>query len=385
MRRERAAAAKQRTSGGYGMAVDRTITPWLPRNGEATSIRLTKSYRSSGKARAGPRPNLPFTREGWSVTSSSVNYGNVPCITPANSEAWKTVGLGRYDPPISDLTDRLNSKVYSSQSWGESALQGGKTLSSAKKLFDLAMATKRGNWGKIPGLLGMKPKGNKYHWTPPKGVQGADAVAGAWLEYSYGWAPLASDVFSTAETAVKRLWEYIPEEAFDETAINWQDKSGQYFATGGYHGTANVRRKVGAVFRISNRTLYTLQSLGILNPALVAWQVTPFSHMVDWFWNVSSFLNSFTQWSGVELVTGYSTRFAESEFSGQEGPLSGAQKISCTGDLYSCRRTLWSPGSNETLPGVHLPAVNSWKRAANMLTNTHLVLASTIGRRGHGV
>lgn len=71
---------------------------------------------------------------------------------------------------------------------------------------------------------------------------------------------------------------------------------------------------------VKNADLFKANQLGLINPATVAWEVVPFSFLVDWFLPVSRFLESQTDTLGLsitrivksELVRGQFTQYLSS-------------------------------------------------------------------------
>lgn len=54
--------------------------------------------------------------------------------------------------------------------------------------------------------------------------------------------------------------------------------------------------------KISNPQLSQLQQLGLTNPALVAWELVPFSFVFDWFISVGQYLQGITALHGVTIL-----------------------------------------------------------------------------------
>lgn len=65
---------------------------------------------------------------------------------------------------------------------------------------------------------------------------------------------------------------------------------------------------------IDDPGLRLLSRLGLTNAPLVAWDLIPFSFVIDWLIPVGNLLRSFSAYSGAEFLSGYHTRFNQHEF-----------------------------------------------------------------------
>jgi hypothetical protein len=61
--------------------------------------------------------------------------------------------------------------------------------------------------------------------------------------------------------------------------------------------------------RVDNPNLHLAQQLGFINPLSVAWELVPFSFVVDWFGNVGQVLASFSDFAGLSQVNPRTTTF----------------------------------------------------------------------------
>jgi hypothetical protein len=79
-------------------------------------------------------------------------------------------------------------------------------------------------------------------------------------------------------------------------------------AGNGRSHTAKVRgfvRTSGKIdFQIENPLTNTLSSLGLTNPLNVAWELVPFSFVVDWFIPIGDFFNGLIPPQGISNVSG---------------------------------------------------------------------------------
>lgn len=139
--------------------------------------------------------------------------------------------------------------------------------------------------------------------------QSARSLGSNYLEFHFGWSPLIGDIGNAVETLqsgippLKVSAKGSASRSFKETTgIYWYDQT--YWT----HSVSSDVRIASAV-RVTNPNLFLANQLGFVNPAMVAWELVPFSFVVDWFVSVSDFLGSFSDFLGVELIDPYVTRF----------------------------------------------------------------------------
>lgn len=123
--------------------------------------------------------------------------------------------------------------------------------------------------------------------------------ANNWLEFHFGWSPLIGDIHDAMEVLVQPV---LPTKVKVSKRMKYSFVSDnrvmQYDSYFNKH-TGYIRWSMGSEFGISNPNLYLLNRLGVINPLTVAWEVVPWSFLVDWFVNVSDFLEQFGEYAGV--------------------------------------------------------------------------------------
>lgn len=122
-------------------------------------------------------------------------------------------------------------------------------------------------------------------------------LADNWLEFAYGWTPLISDVHGALDAMHKGITG--SGKMVKGTSRSFpSDRTGQNF-------DRPSRRAAGfAAGRVRNPDVRTLQELGLLNPISLAWELMPYSFVVDWFIPVNDIFASFTAGLGLEGVVG---------------------------------------------------------------------------------
>lgn len=127
-----------------------------------------------------------------------------------------------------------------------------------------------------------------------------------WLEFWFGWSPLVQDIYGAIEVLeapvpLGRIKVSSSHSFFDNYVFSGP------FTTDTSVKACTVRAVVGGSVSLSNSDLYLASRLGLTNPATWAWELIPFSFLVDWFVNVGEFLSSMTDTMGLSITEPYST------------------------------------------------------------------------------
>lgn len=231
---------------------------------------------------------LPYDSPDASVTNSSV----LDCLNRAIAGAATKVGGYSFDI-------------------GVSAAEAGKTadmiVKAARTLADAAIDVRHGRFAKAAHSLGI---------PTPKLRKTDRSFESNWLEYRYGWRTTMMDV----DGAMKALAEhFISKQPVLQvkSQFEFDDYTSSSVTGGVFQGYTTgcsatflqgIRSKGGASityrFRLKNDALAEANSLGLVNPATLAWEVIPYSFVVDWFVNVGECLQNLTSFIGKEYIDG---------------------------------------------------------------------------------
>ena len=133
-------------------------------------------------------------------------------------------------------------------------------------------------------------------------------VANAWLSLHFGWVPLVQDIYSALEILDRPPRDMKIKGSARSGLSTW----GQLDMYGsGIRNSSTYACRMGARQIITDAHLAQISALGLVNPASVAWELVPYSFVVDWFSNVGQVLNSYTDFVGIELVDGYTTLYQD--------------------------------------------------------------------------
>jgi len=154
--------------------------------------------------------------------------------------------------------------------------------------------------------VGVKNKALRPYHNP--NLQITKQVSDSWLALQYGWLPLISDVTSAAELLAQHMSGH-PIRMVVKASAQGDRESGStgslydYTATYGYTESiwTQAIAKTGYVVDVTNPDLATLAQTGLDNPLLLAWELLPYSFVVDWFFKIGDYLQALSAFRGVTI------------------------------------------------------------------------------------
>jgi hypothetical protein len=198
---------------------------------------------------------------------------------------------------------RLNAaqaKVNLAQVYAE-RLQTANLLASTARRFASAIRSLR--QGNVSGAL--RSLGQR---GPRKPLTTRD-IAGQWLEIQYGWKPLLYDLYGIAEalkpSTGRLLYQAIGRGRFSkETHTTSSGNTTTTTESRVDHKTVNIRAKCFMDVTVNDAALLQAMQLGLTNPLTLAWELTPWSFVVDWFLPISDYLEGLTALQGLSYLGG---------------------------------------------------------------------------------
>lgn len=199
------------------------------------------------------------------------------------------------------------------------------------------------------------------------------------LELSYGWLPLLQDAYGAGQALAQQLnnppvqtYRARSKKPLKCSVVSPNIKT--YFYSGEIRGQIIGRLKAVNVATLN----------GLLNPATVAWELLPYSFVVDWFIPIGNFLQA---WSFSTAVSGtfVQTLTRREIFEATSGVPINPWYVTVAQPTY-ISRVVWvdrtvSSSLNVPKPSFKtLDSVFSWRRAANAVSL--VVVASTNWRPG---
>lgn len=283
------------------------------------------------------RKNLPWNPYSINITENrwksgqfgGVHRGNNPDPTTWCGYSGYIWNLFGYQMPLSEigyrdeaankaltkLLDKLkDSSVNLAQAWAERKQTVSMIEKSTVRIASAVLAIKKGQLRKAHQLFGQKIPSGRALWKHDV-KPSPNNLANHWLEYSYGWKPLLSDIYGSAELISRTYNENRPSSVkVSARDIQNEDRINGTAASGS--AVFRVRRK--AV--VEDRVTYTVEfkedsavasrlaQTGISNPLLLAWELVPYSFVVDWFLPVGTYLSAIDATNGLTFTRGSVSR-----------------------------------------------------------------------------
>lgn len=144
-----------------------------------------------------------------------------------------------------------------------------------------------------------------------RGRLSTKAIAGTHLEIIFGWIPLIKDVHKACATVISDADKHQFVTGAARTAHRKYDTStgGAYQIRKELESWLSVKLSTRVV--ITNPNLWLIERAGLLNPVAVAWDLVPWSFVVNMFVNIGSLVNSISDFAGLSFpdkTTTYTAR-----------------------------------------------------------------------------
>lgn len=120
--------------------------------------------------------------------------------------------------------------------------------------------------------------------------------ANSWLEYTYGWKPLVNSVYGTFDALMhRRLNSVAIHRGRSKDSFLDQKSYNQYTFVGSREivsRRASYRCELVCGFKTENTVAQQLLGYTSLNPVSIAWELLPYSFVVDWILDIGGYLRN---------------------------------------------------------------------------------------------
>lgn len=257
--------------------------------GQSKGITLFKTYTEATSLRRGFVPSVStvsgaLSRDGH----SGGDYSDFNRLNRAEVEAKNKIG-----------DQRINLSVTAGE--GRKAALG--IIENGHRVMTAFNAIRKGKFKDVRDALRV---------SGGRDPVGKDASS-QWLEYQYAWTPLLMDVKNGYDEFRRKALDpncifSVVRNVSETGSINSHTYDGWRIL-----GSCEKKTQVKLWFTIDDPYLYRMQQLGLANPASLAWELLPFSFVVDWFLPIGELIESTTATMGTKFHAGYNTQFIEND------------------------------------------------------------------------
>jgi hypothetical protein len=216
-----------------------------------------------------------------------------------------------------NLVNHAQANAYDKMSNAQAQL--GAALAESKKTYNTLAGMAVSLWGGLRAIRRMdSPK--KIAETlglaiPAKQLpgKGSKDLANEFLKWKFGLLPLMADAYGTHNL----LREQTVNKAclMHSNGVKTETEAPVRYYSNRASGSAKRRARVSITAMLKQSYLRDATRLGLTNPASVAWELVPWSFMVDWGIPIANTLSQFTAHAGLDFVGGFSSVSSECEYS----------------------------------------------------------------------
>jgi hypothetical protein len=200
--------------------------------------------------------------------------------------------------------DNFRNKIYEKVQLGVDFAELRKSYamitSAASALIGFTRSVRRLEFERAAKALKMR--------APPRGVRKDKNWSSNWLEYFYGWSPLVKTIYDSCGIANEpvKVFKAIGGAQTVYQNGSWNENAGSVTSYGSWWSSYDYRQ--GGQVKSIDADTFTLAQLGLTNPYSIAWELIPFSFVVDWFLNVGQMLETLSDFKGMILENTFHTQ-----------------------------------------------------------------------------
>jgi len=273
---------------------------------------------------------------------------------------------GAFSQSLTEARNRLRGQVRAQN--GADLAEARKTANTIASTSTVALqayhAFRVGNFERAMKLLGFTPGS----------ILSGKASSEQWLQFLYGIMPLILSVKDNIDLLSNSLRgnsllitaSCTTKVKFRESPLELDGLRRSWHCDGLW--------KVAYKAAVRSPAIDFLDRAGLINPLTIAWELVPYSFVLDWFIPVGSFLTSLSATAGLEFQSGYATRRSESYERISRIPSEQGEVILTPGSLVFGRFEM----ERIPLTGFALPSLYG---KDNPFSTTHIVTALALLRQ----
>lgn len=250
-----------------------------------------------------PTPDTPNSTLGDIWNSGLPSFGK-----PARNTAYSifrfyvgqgNTGLGETLAEYRESFNLISRSLLSiAESWRN--LKGGKGLKDAIRALTVTDLINHRE------IIRGKRRGRRspvYRKSKSRQTNLKQSAASAWLSFSFGIAPTIGSIQSSMETTSSNPFKSGTARGVGRAVLTNQI-IGEYSSRDMLirdYASASYKIVMKADYKVVNPNTYLLQALGLANPLSIAYELIPFSFMLDYVSSCGLYLESWSDFLGLEF------------------------------------------------------------------------------------
>lgn len=237
-----------------------------------------------------------------SSTTSTSRYRYVKHVVPEPADiAYVNQRTFNGSVPLVDENGKNESIVKALNNLGDQKVNISVALAEARSTYNMLaksvipmlralLAAKQNRWDEIPKIL---------RWRK----QTRSSSEGIFLEWKYGWLPLAGDIKGTYDLLVSL--KHKPLELEAEGFAKRTTNVGGAYRSSSFDGEIRHSYFTKLKAQVTADSARKFNQAGLINPFTLGWELIPFSFVIDWVLPVGNVLEAYSATAGLQFVDGY--------------------------------------------------------------------------------
>lgn len=192
--------------------------------------------------------------------------------------------------------DARDGKVNLAQAFAERVQVANMVNSTARRLAYAVRSLRQGN--PLGALRAFGAVDAKKRAEQLRGKH----IASQWLEIQYGWKPLLSDIYGVLQEldpTTQRVCYIANGRAVEQALRRRTSSSGVWQIK--WRDKTKINCKCKLFFTVDDFPILRAAQLGLTDPLTLAWELLPWSFVVDWFLPIGDYLQSLTALQGITV------------------------------------------------------------------------------------
>lgn len=286
------------------------------------TVRVYEAYKSEGTGRKTNGKYVEPVAYEATYRHNQRGFSVEPIVV--NGKPYLQRALTAFGTPPSSCYGNVSKNNLINKAIGDAGQQKmllGETIGGAKESFNMITKRSRQLYNAIRAIRRLDfAQAASILGHPGKGPSKSNSAASAFLELQFGWLPLLDDIYTATDlisNGVNTSLEdgYVVGRSGATSSGSGEGEHSQTSHRVLYTGESGAHVKMVFGFRHPCKGR-TLNQLGILNPASIAWDLSAMSFVADWIFPVSDFLNAFSAKAGLSYKYGYYSVLKRAESTG---------------------------------------------------------------------